>query len=54
VPPGDASALAGALARLAGDRALRASIGSAARAAYLERGAPAAVATRLRDALASL
>ena len=54
VPPGDAPALAGALARLAGDRALRASIGSAARAAYLERGAPAAVATRLRDALASL
>ena len=31
--------------RLAGDAALRASIGSAARAAYLERGAPAAVAT---------
>jgi glycosyltransferase involved in cell wall biosynthesis len=54
VPPGDAPALAAALARLAGDRALRASIGSAARSAYLQRGAPAAVATRLRDALASL
>ena len=54
VPPGDPPALATALARLAGDRALRASIGSAARAAYLERGAPGPVATRLRNALASL
>ena len=51
VPPGDPEALAGALARLAGDAALRARLGAAGRAVYLERGAPRAVAARLREAL---
>jgi glycosyltransferase involved in cell wall biosynthesis len=51
VPPGDADALAAALVRLGGDPALRARIGSAGRAVYLERGAPRAVAARLRAAL---
>jgi len=51
VPAGDAGALAGALARLAGDRGLRERMGRAAREAYRRRGAPAAVATHLRDAL---
>ncbi len=51
VPPGDPAALAGALARLAGDAALRARLGAAGRAVYLERGAPRAVAARLREAL---
>ena len=51
VPAGDPDALAAALARLAGDRALRERLGAAARSAYLERGTPRAVATRLRDAL---
>lgn len=51
VPPGDPDALAAALVRLAGDRALRARMGAAARAAYLERGAPRAAAARLREAL---
>ncbi len=51
VPPADPAALAAALARLAGDRALRERLGEAARAAYLERGTPRAVATHLRDAL---
>ena len=40
VPPGDPDALAAALARLAADPALRARLGAAARAVYLERGAP--------------
>lgn len=51
VPPGDPDALAAALGRLAGDRALRARMGAAARAAYLERGAPRAAAARLHEAL---
>jgi glycosyltransferase involved in cell wall biosynthesis len=54
VPPGDPDALGDALARLAADPALRERIGAAGRAAYLERGAPAAVAARLRDALERL
>jgi glycosyltransferase involved in cell wall biosynthesis len=51
VPPGDAPALAAALRRLAGDGDLRARLGTAARARYLELGAPAAVAARFRDAV---
>jgi glycosyltransferase involved in cell wall biosynthesis len=51
VPPGDPDALAAALVRLAGDRALRQRLGGAARAAYTARGTPAAVAVHLRDAL---
>jgi glycosyltransferase involved in cell wall biosynthesis len=54
VPAGDPDALAAALARLAGDAALRARLGAAARAVYLERGTPAAVAGRLSDALRPL
>jgi glycosyltransferase involved in cell wall biosynthesis len=54
VPAGDPDALAAALARLAADGALRERLGAAARAAYLERGVPRAVAARLRDALAPL
>jgi glycosyltransferase involved in cell wall biosynthesis len=54
VPPGDPDALAGALIRLAGDPGLRARMGEAARAAYLSRGAPAAAAAPLRDALVAL
>jgi glycosyltransferase involved in cell wall biosynthesis len=54
VPAGDPAALAAAMARLADDRGLRERMGAAARAAYLERGAPPAVAARLRDALAAL
>jgi glycosyltransferase involved in cell wall biosynthesis len=53
VPAGDPDALAGALARLAGDAQLRERMGRAAHEAYLARGAPAAVAVRLRDALAA-
>jgi glycosyltransferase involved in cell wall biosynthesis len=51
VPPGDPAALAAALSRLAGDPALRRRLGAAGRAAYLELGAPAAVAARLREAI---
>jgi len=51
VPPGDPAALAAALARLAADGDLRDRMGRAARAAYLARGAPAAAAVHLRDAL---
>lgn len=51
VPAGDPAALAAALARLAADRALRERIGAAGREVYLRRGAPAAAAARLRDAL---
>ena len=54
VPAGDPDALAEALARLAGDGALRAHLGAAGRAVYLERGTPAAVAGRLSDALRPL
>ena len=54
VPPADPAALAAALIRLAADPGLRARLGSAARATYLARGAPPAVATALRDALAPL
>ena len=54
VPPGDDRALAQALARLAGDPALRARMGAAARGAYLEAGAPAVAAAPLRDAIAAL
>ncbi len=51
VPPGDADALAAALARLAADPALRERLGAAGRAVYLERGTPRAAAARLREAL---
>jgi glycosyltransferase involved in cell wall biosynthesis len=51
VPAGDPDALAAALARLAADAALRERLGAAARGVYVERGTPAAVAARLRDAL---
>jgi glycosyltransferase involved in cell wall biosynthesis len=51
VPAGDAPALAAALRRLAGDPDLRARLGAAARARYLELGAPAAVAARFREAI---
>lgn len=51
VPPGDPGALAAALARLAADPALRQRLGAAGRDVYLARGAPAAVAARLRAAL---
>ena len=54
VPAGDPDALAEALARLAADAALRARLGEAARAVYLERGTPAAVAWRLAEALRPL
>jgi glycosyltransferase involved in cell wall biosynthesis len=54
VRPGDPDALAAALARLGADHALRERMGAAARAAYLERGAPPAAAAPLRDALAAL
>ncbi len=54
VPAGDAQALGSALARLASDPGLRSRLGSAARRVYLERGAPAATASVLRDALAPL
>ena len=40
VPPGDAPALASALARLGADPALRGRLGAAAHAVYLRRGAP--------------
>jgi glycosyltransferase involved in cell wall biosynthesis len=52
VPAGDPDALAGALRRLAGDPALRARLGAAALARYLELGRPVAVAERLLTALA--
>ncbi len=51
VPAGDAEALADALRRLAADAGLRARMGQAARATYLERGAPERVAGMLHDAL---
>jgi glycosyltransferase involved in cell wall biosynthesis len=54
VPAGDAAALAAALARLAGDSALRARLGGAARERFLEMGTPAAVARPLHAALAAL
>jgi glycosyltransferase involved in cell wall biosynthesis len=54
VPPGDPDALASALVRLAGDPGLRARLGAAARAVYLERGTPSAVAARLAEALRPL
>src|SRR5262245_730547 len=54
VPAGDPDALAAALVRLAADPALRRRLGAAARAVYLERGTPAAVAGRLADALRPL
>ena len=51
VPAGDPPALAAALRALAADAELRARMGSAARAAYLRRGAPAAAAAPLHEAL---
>jgi glycosyltransferase involved in cell wall biosynthesis len=51
VPAGDAAALAGAMRALAADPVLRARMGEAARAAYLEKGAPAAAAAPLHEAL---
>lgn len=51
VPPGDARALAGALRLLAGDPELRLRLGAGARTAYERRGAPAAAAAPLHDAL---
>jgi spore maturation protein CgeB len=53
VPPGDPAALAQALRTLAADPALRARMGEAARAAYLEKGAPPAAAGPLHAALAA-
>ncbi len=54
VPPGDADALAAALARLGADAGLRARLGSAGRAVYLRRGAPASAAAALHDGLVAL
>ena len=54
VPAGDARALAAALARLAVDPALRRRLGDAAHGVYLRRGAPAAAASRLLEALTPL
>ena len=51
VPPGDADALAAALARLAGDAALRERLGAAPGRLPGARRRPRAVAARLRDAL---
>jgi glycosyltransferase involved in cell wall biosynthesis len=51
VPPGDAGALAEALRRLGADPVLRARMGEDARATYLEKGAPAAAAAPLHEAL---
>lgn len=51
VPAGDAPALADAMRRLASDRDLRARMGEAARAAYVEKGAPPAAAAPLHEAL---
>lgn len=54
VPPGDAAALAAAMARLGGDPALRARLGAAAHEVYLRRGAPSAAADALLSALTPL
>jgi glycosyltransferase involved in cell wall biosynthesis len=54
VPPGDAAALAGALARLAGDPALRRQLGLAARARVLGGFTIAQVTTSIRAAYAGL
>lgn len=54
VPPGDAPALAAALARLGADPVLRARLGSAGHEAYLRHGAPAAAAAALLRALTPL
>jgi glycosyltransferase involved in cell wall biosynthesis len=51
VPPGDASALAAALQRLAGDASLRASMGEAGRARAVERYDEAKVLVRTLDLL---
>jgi len=49
VPPKDAAALAGALARLAGDRALAARLGAAARQSAMRRYALAAMIERMEN-----
>ena len=54
VPPGDPAALAAALRRLAGDRALRDRLAEAGHRRYLGHGAPRAAASALRDALTPL
>jgi glycosyltransferase involved in cell wall biosynthesis len=54
VPPGDAPALAAALARLGADAPLRERLGAAAHAVYLRRGAPTAAASALLGALTPL
>lgn len=54
VPPGDPRALAAALARLAADAGLRRRLAAAARARYLELGAPGVVAERLVSAIRSV
>ncbi|MFN8108982.1 MAG: glycosyltransferase [Thermoleophilia bacterium] len=54
VPPGDPRALAAALARLAGDAALRDRLGRAARARYELLGRPARVAAPLVDAVRAI
>lgn len=51
VPAGDATALAEAIVRLNGDRALAARLAAGARAAYERLGAPAAAARPLHEAL---
>lgn len=51
VPAGDAEALADAMRTLGADPDLRARMGEAARAAYIEKGAPAAAAAPLHEAL---
>ncbi len=54
VPAGDPVALGTALARLAADAALRRRLGAAARARYLELGAPPVVAGLLAEAIRSI
>lgn len=54
VPPGDAGALAAALARLGADPGLRRRLGDAAHEVFLLRGAPAAAAADLLAALTPL
>jgi glycosyltransferase involved in cell wall biosynthesis len=54
VPPNDAAALADAMARLAGDVALRARLGEAARQWMVAHGEPMRLARAFRDALVAI